>query len=96
MIPIVLHEHWNGNGYPEGLAGEEIPELARVVSVADVFDTMVSPRPYRAVMDPQVVRDTIVSDSGTQFEPRVVEAFERVPDEGFTPSESQEELLTDV
>jgi len=47
-------------------------------------------------MDPQVVRDTIVSDSGTQFEPRVVEAFERVPDEGFTPSESQEELLTDV
>ena len=98
MIPIVLHhhEHWDGNGYPDGLAGDEIPELARVLSVADVFDAMVSERPYRSAMAPDEVLDSIVSDSGTQFEPRVVEALRRLTAEGFTPSESHEEFLVDV
>ena len=98
MIPIVLHhhEHWNGKGYPEGLAGDEIPALARVVSVADVFDALVSARPYRGAMDPDKIHDIIVSESGTQFEPRVVEAFQRVVAAGFTPSVSEEVLLVDV
>ena len=98
MIPIVLHhhEHWDGGGYPEGLAGEAIPELARVVSVADVFDAMVSARPYRDAMGPEEVQDIIVSDSGTQFEPRVVEALQRLMERGFTPSEGQEVSLIDV
>ena len=98
MIPIVLyhHEHWDGNGYPDGLVGDEIHELARVLSVADVFDAMVSARPYRPAMDPDEVHDIIVAESGTQFEPRVVEALQRLIAEGFTPSESQEALLVDV
>ncbi len=98
MLPIVLHhhEHWDGSGYPEGLAGEAIPELARVVSVADVFDAMVSARPYREAMEPEEVQDIIVSDSGTQFEPRVVEVFQRLMQQGFTPSEGQDVSLIDV
>ena len=98
MLPIVLHhhEHWDGNGYPHGLAGDEIPELVRVVSVADVFDAMVSARPYRAAMDQDVVRDIIVGDSGTQFEPKVVQALQRLLADGFTPSESPEVSLVDV
>ena len=98
MIPIVLHHHerWDGNGYPDGLAGDEIPEVARVLSVADVFDAMVSARPYRSAMTPDEVLDSIVSESGAQFDPRVVEAFQRLMAEGFTPSESQEVFLVDV
>ena len=98
MIPIVLyhHERWDGNGYPDGLAGYEIPEVVRMLSVADVFDAMVSARPYRSAMTPDEVVDSIVSESGAQFDPRVVEAFQRLMAEGFTASKSQEAFLVDV
>lgn len=69
------HERWDGKGYPLGLAGEEIPLLARVIAVADTYDAMVSTRPYRKGLDPKVAFDEIVRYRGTQFDPLVVDAF---------------------
>ncbi len=72
------HEHWDGRGYPAGLAGEEIDPLARVLAVADSYDAMVSPRPYRDSIDPAEVARYIQERRGTDFEPVVVDAFMRV------------------
>ncbi len=85
MLPIVLyhHERWDGLGYPEGLKGLEIPRLARLVAIADVYDAMVSARPYRSGIDPQVVLDEIRSCSGTQFDPEMVVALMRVMESGW-------------
>jgi HD-GYP domain-containing protein (c-di-GMP phosphodiesterase class II) len=69
------HERWDGKGYPLGLQGEEIPLLARIIAVADTYDAMVSTRPYRKGLAPQVAFDEIVRYRGTQFDPRVVDAF---------------------
>lgn len=69
------HERWDGKGYPLGLRGEEIPLLARIIAVADTYDAMVSTRPYRKGLSPQVAFDEIVKHRGTQFDPRVVDAF---------------------
>ena len=72
------HERPDGKGYPWGIKGEEIHLLARVVAVADVYDALTTDRVYRpAVAVFQAIR-TISSCSGTQFDPRVVEAFKRV------------------
>jgi len=77
MLPVVLHHHenWDGRGYPHGLAGEEIPYLARIVAVADAYDAMASDRPYRAGMDDDKLDSIIRSGAGQQWDPRVVEAF---------------------
>ena len=85
VLPIVLyhHERWDGLGYPEGLKGLEIPRLARLLAVADVFDAMVSARPYRGGMDPQRVIDEIRNESGTQFDPEMVVALMRVMESGW-------------
>ena len=69
------HERWDGSGYPFALEGDEIPLLARIISVADTYDAMVSTRPYRKGMDPQLAFDEIVRHRGTQFDPAVVDAF---------------------
>jgi HD-GYP domain-containing protein (c-di-GMP phosphodiesterase class II) len=69
------HERWDGAGYPLGLKGEEIPMIARVVSVADTYDAMVSTRPYRKGLDPKIAYDEIIKHRGTQFDPVVVDAF---------------------
>ncbi len=75
--PMVLyhHERWDGGGYPEGLAGEDIPMGARVLAVADSFDAMTSNRPYRDALSPETAYQEILNCSGTQFDPRVVEAM---------------------
>ena len=72
------HERFDGSGYPDGLAGEEIPLGARVVAVCDAFDAMVSERPYRAARTRDEALDELHAGSGTQFDPAVVEAFSRV------------------
>ena len=77
------HERWDGTGYPDGLAGEEIPLAARVFSVADVLDALTTDRPYRPASPFAVAREMIVQGSGTQFDPRVVEAFAAIPDQVF-------------
>jgi len=79
-IPIIMHHHekYNGTGYPSRLKKNQIPLGARVMSVADAFEAMVYGRPYRERMDiPSAVKE-IKKKSGTQFDPRVVEAFEKV------------------
>jgi len=75
------HERFDGTGYPDGLKGEKIPKLARILSVADSYDAMASDRAYRKKMDKSVVLDIIVKNSGTQFDPEVVEVFLRVADQ---------------
>ena len=69
------HERWDGRGYPDGLAGEEIPIGARIFAVADALDAMTSERPYRGALEWEDAVDTLLRESGSQFDPRVVGAF---------------------
>ncbi len=80
VIPIVLthHERWDGLGYPRGLRGEEIPLGGRIVALADVFDALTSERPYRRAMSRDQALNLVREGAGTQFDPRVVAAFERI------------------
>ena len=72
------HERWDGSGYPDGLAGEAIPETATIVAVADAFDAMTSDRPYRAARSIATAVREIAACSGKQFSPRVVQALVRL------------------
>ena len=67
------HERYDGTGYPDRLKGEEIPELARIISVADAYDAMTSTRSYRGVMSQEVVRREIENGRGTQFDPVIAD-----------------------
>ena len=69
------HEKWNGEGYPEGLKGEEIPLSARIMAVADVFDALVSKRVYKPAMPFEKALDIIREGAGEHFDPKVVEVF---------------------
>jgi putative nucleotidyltransferase with HDIG domain len=90
------HERFDGSGYPDGLRGEDIPLVARVVTVADVFDAITSNRPYRTALPLDAAREEIARGCGSHFDPVVVEAFLRIPlarleqlnryDEGLTSS----------
>jgi response regulator RpfG family c-di-GMP phosphodiesterase len=73
------HEKWDGSGYPLGLSGEQIDLGARIFAVADAFDAMTSDRVYRRGRPYEVAAEELERFSGTQFDPRVVEAFRRVP-----------------
>ena len=77
MVPIVLyhHERFDGKGYPDGLKGEDIPLGARIVHVADAYDTMVSARAYRDMLPPELAISELRKNAGTQFDPKVVDAF---------------------
>jgi putative nucleotidyltransferase with HDIG domain len=74
------HERWDGNGYPDGLAGEEIPLHARVFAVADVFDALTTNRPYRVALSFPRARAMIDEQLGSHFDPQVVVAFRRIDD----------------
>ena len=76
------HERYDGKGYPEGLAGEDIPVIARLISVADAFDAMRNPRPYRRALDKDEIRLELESGSGTQFDPALLETFLKVWEDG--------------
>jgi len=73
------HESYDGTGYPGMKAGEEIPQVARILALADAFDAMTSPRPYRDAMDIEQARDQIRRLAGQQFDPTAAEAFLSVP-----------------
>jgi putative nucleotidyltransferase with HDIG domain len=75
------HERWDGNGYPDRLAGEQIPLNARVFAVADVFDALTTNRPYRVALSFEQARSMIEDESGSHFDPQVVDAFRRIDDE---------------
>jgi hypothetical protein len=65
------HENWDGSGYPDGLAGEEIPLVARIIMFSDTIDAMTTDRPYRRAMTPQQVRDELIRQRGRQFDPEI-------------------------
>jgi putative two-component system response regulator len=79
-IAYAHHERWDGRGYPRGLVGEAIPESARIVAIADVFDALTMTRPYKAAWPVDQAVETMREGSGSQFEPRLFEGFaERLP-----------------
>jgi HD-GYP domain-containing protein (c-di-GMP phosphodiesterase class II) len=80
------HERYDGKGYPLGLAGENIPLIGRILSVADTYDAMTSTRPYRASLNPAVALDEIREMSGTQFDPLISKLFEHAYNEGLIHS----------
>ena len=69
------HERWDGTGYPHGLAGEDIPVLARITAIADVYDALISRRPYKEPLPHEAAVEQIRAGSGTLFDPRLVEVF---------------------
>ena len=77
IIPIVKyhHERYDGKGYPEGLKGEEIPLLTRIVSVADTFDAMSSNRVYRNALNMDYIKTELANIAGTQLDPYITNAF---------------------
>ncbi|RMG61587.1 MAG: HD domain-containing protein, partial [Deltaproteobacteria bacterium] len=75
------HERYDGSGYPEGLKGEEIPLLTRIMTVADAYDAMSSVRAYRKPLAPEEVRDELLKNAGKQFDPKVVRALIEILDE---------------
>lgn len=80
-IALTHHERWDGTGYCSNIAGEDIPIAGRIVAVADVFDALTHDRPYKSAWTVEDARDEIVRGSGTQFDPKVVDAFLSVLDE---------------
>ena len=74
-IPYYHHEKWDGTGYPFGLKGNQIPLLARIFALADVWDALNSDRPYRTAWPEEKVREHILAASGTHFDPQVVDAY---------------------
>jgi HD-GYP domain-containing protein (c-di-GMP phosphodiesterase class II) len=75
VIPYCHHERWDGKGYVQGLAEQQIPLWARVFSVVDVWDAMCSDRPYRQAIPRQQVFEYIQAESGKAFDPQVAKAF---------------------
>jgi putative nucleotidyltransferase with HDIG domain len=79
-IPYCHHEQWDGTGYPRGLKGMEIPFAARIFAVIDVWDALVSDRPYRKALPHDEVKQHIKADAGKHFDPHVVRAFLELQD----------------
>jgi putative two-component system response regulator len=96
-IAMSHHEWWNGQGYPRGLVGDEIPLEGRITALADVFDALGSTRPYKPAYSPERSMAIMAKNRGTQFDPHVFDAFERAWDEilaireQFTDNESVDE-----
>ena len=80
IAPLIRahHEQWNGSGYPDGLTGEQIPLGARIVAVADAYEAMTTDRPYQQAHDEAWTLAELRRCAGTQFDPMIVEVFERV------------------
>ena len=75
------HEKWDGTGYPRGLKGQEIPLSARIMAVADVFDALVSRRSYKEPFSFEKAMQIIQEDSGSRFDPAIVDVFSRAGEE---------------
>jgi adenylate cyclase len=92
------HEHWDGTGYPNGLKGEEIPLSGRIMAIADVYDTLISGRPYKEAVSHEKAVEIILDERGSQFDPQLIDAFGemhatfRVIAEQFTDVSANESL----
>jgi putative two-component system response regulator len=71
------HEKWDGSGYPKGKSGDEIPLSARLMAIADVFDALISRRIYKPPFSIETALEMIIENSGTHFDPDIVDAFKR-------------------
>jgi len=81
IIALTHHEKWNGAGYPGGLAGEAIPRVSRIVAIADVFDALTSPRPYKKAWSIEDAVALLQAGAGAHFDPQLVTLFiERLPE----------------
>jgi len=80
-IALCHHERFDGTGYPRGLVGDEIPLSARIVALADVYDALICKRVYKNALSHEAARAIIVSQTGSHFDPQVVDAFLRIEDE---------------
>ena len=74
-VAVSHHEKWDGSGYPYGLKGEEIPLIGRLMAIADVYDALVSERPYKKAFPHEMAVDIIVGEAGKHFDPTLVEVF---------------------
>jgi putative two-component system response regulator len=84
------HEKWDGTGYPKGLKGEEIPLESRLMAIADVYDALVCERPYKKPFTHEQAVEIIKKDSGTHFDPKIVEAFLNIAEDFWAESMSAE------
>ena len=75
------HERYDGKGYPDKLKGDNIPEIARIIAVADAYDAMASNRSYRKALPQEVVREEIEKGKGTQFDPQIADFMLELMDE---------------
>ena len=98
LIPGIRshHERPDGKGYPDGLGGDDLPRVPRIVSVADTFDAMTTDRPYRRALTPDAAAGEIARGAGTQFCPRVADAFGRLFARGAFTLEEGERLLASL
>ena len=69
------HERWDGQGYPKGLKGSEIPFVSRIITIADAYDAMTSERSYRGALPPKIAKEELQKNAGTQFDPELVKVF---------------------
>ena len=83
VIARTHHERWDGSGYPAGLAGEDIPLVGRICAVADVFDALTSPRPYKHAWTVDDALDEIAAQSGRHFDPRLAALLPGGVDAGY-------------
>ena len=92
MLPAIRwhHEAWNGRGYPDGLKGEQIPLIARIVAVADTFDAITTNRPYQKAYSHEYAVETITKLTGARFDAKVVTAFLRAFQQGLIQGEPRE------
>ncbi len=84
VVPVILHHHenWDGSGYPQGLAGNEIPYLSRLLRLVDAYDAMLSDRSYRTRFSPEYAMQEIVKFAGSQFDPELVKLFKELWEAG--------------
>ena len=75
------HEKWDGSGYPRGLSGTDIPLEGRIMALVDVYDALVSPRPYKEAFSPEKATEIIKASCGTHFDPALVETFDTISDQ---------------
>ena len=81
IFALTHHERWDGEGYPYRLKGDDIPLIGRLMAIADVYDALVSARPYKQPLSPREAAEIIRNGKGTQFDPLLVEAFDTVADQ---------------
>jgi HD-GYP domain-containing protein (c-di-GMP phosphodiesterase class II) len=83
LLPAITHHHerWDGKGYPDGLVGEQTPLWARIISLADSYDTMMSRRTYKEPYSPERIRQELDRGRATQFDPELVDLFKAILDE---------------